>query len=133
MKIAALDLGDVWTGSALSDPLGITARPYETVETKNLFQFIAQLIKEEPVKTIVVGYPKTMKGTESEQTRKTTAVFEQLQQSFPAVDWQWWDERLTSKQAAHLKKQKTKQDKRMGHSVAAALLLMGYLAYKNHG
>jgi len=132
MKIAALDLGDVWTGSAISDALGITTRPYRTVATKELSSLIAQLINEEMVRTIVVGYPKTLKGTESEQTKKTKILFEQLQQSFPDISWEWWDERLTSKQAAQLKKQKTKEDKLATHSIAAALLLMGYLAYKKH-
>ena len=130
MKIAALDLGDVWTGSAISDPLGITTRPYGTVATKELAVLITKLIDEEMVRTIVVGYPKTLKGTESEQTKKTTALFEQLQKTFPQVSWEWWDERLTSKQAAQLKKQKTKEDKLASHSIAAALLLMGYLEYK---
>ena len=130
MKIAALDLGDVWTGSAISDPLGITTRPYTTVATKELSKLITKLIEEEMVRTIVVGYPKTLKGTESEQTQKTKLLFDQLQQTFPQVSWEWWDERFTSKQAAQLKKQKNKQDKLASHSIAAALLLMGYLAYK---
>jgi putative Holliday junction resolvase len=130
MKIAALDLGDVWTGSAISDPLGITTRPYTTVATKELSKLITKLINEEMVRTIVVGYPKTLKGTESEQTQKTKILFEHLQQTFPLVSWEWWDERFTSKQAAQLKKQKNKQDKLASHSIAAALLLMGYLAYK---
>ena len=42
----------------------------------------------------------------------------------------WWDERFTSQQATQLKKQKTKQDKLASHSIAAALLLMGYLEYQ---
>ncbi len=132
MKIAALDLGDKWTGSAISDSLGITTRPYTTVATKELPSLITKLIDEEKVRTIVVGYPKTLKGTESEQTKKTKVLFDQLQQTFPHISWEWWDERLTSKQAAKLKKQKTKEDKLASHSIAAALLLMGYLEYKTH-
>lgn len=131
MKIVALDIGDVWTGSAISDPLGITARPYKTIPAKELLQFLDQIIEQEQVSTIIVGYPKTLKGTESEQTKKTKALFQTLQEKYPAVKWQLWDERLTSKQAAKLKRQKTKEDKLMSHSIAAALLLMGYLESKN--
>lgn len=131
MKIAALDLGDQWTGSAISDPLGITTRPYKTVPTNKLTLLITTFIKDEMVDTIVVGYPKTLRGTESEQTKKTKTLFEKLQQQFPHINWQWWDERLTSQQAARLKKQKTKEDKLASHSIAAAFLLMGYLEYKN--
>ncbi len=132
MKIAALDLGDKWTGSAIADPLGITTRPYTTVATKELPALITKLHDDEMVRTIVVGYPKTLKGTKSEQTKKTEAKFDQLQQAFPQISWEWWDERFTSKQAAKLKKQKNKQDKLTSHSIAAALLLMGYLEYKKH-
>ena len=131
MKTIALDIGDVWTGSALSDALGITARPYKTVTTKELFQFLDQTIAQEKIGTILVGYPKTLKGTESEQTKKTVAVFETIQEKYSTLECRLWDERLTSKQAAKLKKQKTKEDKIMSHSIAAALLLMGYLEFKN--
>ncbi len=129
MKILALDIGDKWIGSAISDPLGITARPYTTVDTENLVQFLTETIEQEQINTIVLGYPKTLKGKESEQTRKTKAVGDNLKKLFPQINWEWWDERLTSKQAERLIRPKSKQDKLASHSVAAALLLMGYLEY----
>ena len=70
MKILALDIGDKWTGTAVSDPLGIIARPYKTVETKELEIFLSETIGSENIEKIIVGYPKTMRGTESEQTKK---------------------------------------------------------------
>ena len=73
MKILALDIGDVWTGSAYSDPLGITATPFQTIKSKDLETFIAQQIKDQKIETVVVGYPKTMRGTESEQTKKVVS------------------------------------------------------------
>lgn len=131
MKIAALDIGDAWTGSAISDPLCIIARPHSTVATQDLVAFIKNLIETEQIHTIVVGYPETMKGTESAQTKKTKALFDTLTKIYPQITWKLWDERLTSKQAAHLKKQRTKEDKRKEHSIAAALILTGYLEYKS--
>ncbi len=127
MKILALDLGDQWTGVAISDPLHIIARPLVTIATTNLMEFIATIVKEERISTIVLGYPKTLKGTESDQTRKISAMGTQLQTKFPTITWVWWDERLTSKQAAHIIRPKNKEDKLSTHAVAAALLLMGYL------
>jgi len=126
MKIIALDLGDKWTGIAISDALGITARPLTTVPTKELPDFLHTL-KEEGVGTIVVGDPKTLKGTDSDQTKKTHAHVEQLKQQFPDFEWVWWDERNTSKQAAGLVRPKNKEAKLSTHAVAAALLLTGYL------
>jgi putative Holliday junction resolvase len=91
-KIAALDLGDAWVGTALSDPMHIVARPYETVAAAKLVPFIGQLLEKERIETIVVGYPKTMRGGESNQTKKIIAAFESLQQLFPTVTWILWDE-----------------------------------------
>lgn len=129
MKILALDLGDAWIGSAISDELGITARPYRTVKPKELISFIANVIVDEPISTIVVGYPKTMRGTESEQTKKVIAQKEDLEARFPHIKWILWDERLSSRQAAGIKKTKTKEDKIASHSIAAAIILTGYLLF----
>jgi putative Holliday junction resolvase len=126
-KMLGLDLGDKWTGIAISDALGITARPLTTVATYDLAAQLAIIIQEEGIATIVVGDPKTLKGTESDQTKKVHAMVDELKNQFPAINWVWWDERNTSEQAAHLMRPKNKEDKLASHAVAAALLLMGYL------
>ena len=129
MRILALDLGDKWIGSALSDPLGIIAQPYQTVTLKELTTFLTQLINEKKIKTIVIGYPKTLKGTQSEQTKKVVTQKEQLAETFPDIDFVLWDERLSSKRAAQLKKSPSKEDKLRLHSKAAAFILDSYLSY----
>jgi putative Holliday junction resolvase len=129
MKTVALDVGDVWTGSAISDELGITARPYKTVKSTDLISFLHNLIEAESIDTIVVGYPKTMGGAESEQTKKVVSKKDELKSIFPQVTWVLWDERLSSKQASNLKKSKNKDDKIASHSVAAAIILTNYLMY----
>ena len=132
MKILALDLGDAWVGSALSDELGITARPYQTVKAKELIGFITNVISVEPISIIVIGYPKTMGGKDSEQTKKVVAQKESLEQQFPQITWALWDERLSSRQAAGIKKTKTKEDKIASHSIAAAVILTGYLMFRSN-
>ena len=127
MRIAALDIGDVWTGVAVSDPLGITARPYTTVKYNELIAFLTQFIQQEQVDTIVVGHPCTLKGTASEQTKKVEKFFLELEERFPTISWALWDERMTSKQAAQIKKAKTKEEKLKQHAIAAALVLRTYL------
>ena len=127
MKILGLDIGDRWTGTAISDPLGMFARPYKTVETTQLSDFLHTTINKESLNTIVVGYPKTLKGTESEQTKKIIQTVEKLKETFPNVEWKLWDERLTSKQAEKIKKARTKEEKKESHSIAAALILGSYL------
>jgi len=140
MKILALDIGDVWTGTAISDPTATFARPYQTVKTTELEQFLAEKIKIENLEKIVVGHPKTLKGTESEQTKKIKEHKEKLEKKFSSVSWILWDERLTSKMAAKSKKRKSNtsskkirqaqaEDKIKSHSIAAAFILDSYLIY----
>lgn len=127
-KIAALDIGDAWTGIALSDALGMFARPLTTIKADEIEEYLRNtLLKQEPVGTIVVGHPKTMRGTISDQTRKIENSFADLQQKFPTVTWILWDERLSSKRALPKKKPKDKRDKVKIHARAAAFILSSYL------
>lgn len=130
MKILALDIGDRWTGVAISDPLGILPRPYDTFKTQELYASLEKVIQKERITTIIVGLPTTMRGTESEQTKKIIAITKNLESHFHAIKWQLWDERLTSKQAAKIKSAKTKEDKLKSHAIAAAVILSTYLEYK---
>lgn len=131
MKILALDIGDVWTGSALSDSLGLLARPYKTVQTTDLIPFIQTIIAQEPVTCIVVGHPKTLGGKLSEQTKKVEQFFDALKKEFTTIQWLLWDERFTSQQADQLKRAKTKEEKIHAHSLAAAFILSSYLDYRH--
>ena len=138
-KYLALDLGDAWTGIAISDALGIVARPYKTVAAETIVAELQKILAEEKVGTIIIGYPKTMKGLESAQTKKVIAEKENLEkefaQKFPDLSWILWDERLSSKRATAAKieqgkKIKTKEDKLKNHAIAAAFILDSYLAFK---
>lgn len=126
MKIVALDLGDQWVGVAMTDVSRILARPHTTVALAELEPFLKKLLEDEPISTIVVGYPQTLKGTESEQTKKIIAQKEDLEKKFNSVEWTFWDERLSSKQAQSVGK---KGDKHHIHAKAAAVILDAYLAH----
>ena len=69
MRIIGLDVGTKTVGVALSDPLGITAQPFETITRKEnnklrrTYARIEQIISEYDVTEIVVGYPKNMDDT----------------------------------------------------------------------
>jgi len=134
MKILALDLGDKWVGTAIADPLGITCRPYQTVELKELKPFLTKVIPLEGVGTVVVGYPKTVAtGGESDQTRRVVALKEELERQLEVVDgkpvtWVLWDERLSSKRASEVQQHRhDPESKKKSHSVAAAFILQSYL------
>lgn len=128
-KIIALDPGDVWTGTAISDALGFTAKPFETIKTENLTSWLTKQLSSQSYKEIVIGYPLTLRGTQSEQTKKVLALKKTLEEQFPSITFRLWDERLTSKQADTIKHAKTKEEKIAAHSVAAAFILQSYLDY----
>ena len=75
MRIIGLDVGTKTVGVALSDPLGITAQPFETITRKDnnklrrTYARIEQIISEYDVTEIVVGYPKNMDDTIGERAK----------------------------------------------------------------
>jgi len=131
MKIAALDTGDVWVGIALSDPMGIIAKPYRTVKIHELPTTIQTLIDHEKVSTFVIGHPKTLKGTSSDQTRKVEKLFQEFKIKFPSITFVLWDERFTSKQAEALKRPMNAEEKQKSHAIAAAFILQTYLQFRS--
>lgn len=126
MKIVALDMGDQWVGVALSDSSRILSRPHTTVALRDLRKFLSELLDQESISTIVVGYPQTLRGTESDQTRKIVTQKEELEKEFSTVTWVLWDERLSSKHAQSMGK---KGDKLHIHAKAAAVILDTYLCH----
>lgn len=129
MKVLALDLGDVWTGTALSDPLKIIARPFKTIKTSELITSLQEIINSQPIDTIVIGYPKTMRGTESEQTKKVLVQKEAIEKKFSHKKIILWDERLSSKAARDIQGKKAKTESTNEHSIAAAVILQTYLQF----
>jgi putative holliday junction resolvase len=125
-SIISLDIGDRWIGVAICDPLGFFARPLTTIQAPELKTFIAKAIEQYKLQTIVVGYPKTLR-THSEQTIKVLALFDELKKRFSDIEWTLQDERLSSKYASSIKKEKTKEDRLHSHAIAAASILQDYL------
>ena len=101
MKIMGLDLGSKTVGVAISDPLLITAQPVETItrkEENKLRQTLArieQLIVQNGVERIVLGYPKNMNDTIGERARFSEEFKEKLERR-TGLEVILWDERLTT-------------------------------------
>lgn len=129
MKIIGLDLGDVWVGIAISDALGMFARPYKTVHAKEIDVALKELFAQEKIDKVIIGYPKTMRGTVSDQTKKVEQEKERLANLFPDYAWILWDERLSSKRSNTLKQAKNYEQKKQSHAIAAAFILSSYLEF----
>ena len=130
MKTLALDLGDKHIGIAISDDLELFANPYKTVDASKLEEELKKIFGDEEIETVVIGYPKTMRNTKSEQTLKVENSKIELETTFPNKKWILWDERLTSKSAQNLKKIQNREDKLKIHAIAAAIILSSYLEGK---
>lgn len=84
MRLIGLDIGDVRTGIAISDELGLTARPLETVGTNVLATRLAQLTEENDVTTVVVGRPRHLDGSLGEQAKAVDDVVAGLKEALAA-------------------------------------------------
>lgn len=120
-RVAAVDLGEVRCGIAISDETATIARPLEVVGEREIEERLRGLIDREGVSVVVVGVPKTMRGEEGPQARKVLEKIGRMRERFPAVRFVEWDERLTTRLAGDGKK------KGPVDHLAAAHMLQEYL------
>lgn len=99
-----LDIGDARIGVALSDPLGLTAQPFATVDQigKRSIQRILEIVTEMQVTKLVVGLPLELDGTAGPQAEKSRDFGEKLRAAAERkfgrnkVEVVYWDERLST-------------------------------------
>ena len=80
-RILGIDYGDSRIGLALSDPQKIIASPYKTVDSRdkqNLINIFNSIIKEKNIEFLVIGFPISLKGRETLQTKKVKVFGEFL-------------------------------------------------------
>ena len=95
-RIVAIDYGKKRTGIAVSDTLHIIANGLTTVPTHELFDFLMDYVKREPVERIVVGLPKQMNNLPSENMKNITPFVNRLKKALPEMPIEFVDERFTS-------------------------------------
>jgi putative Holliday junction resolvase len=92
-----LDLGEAYSGVAISDPGRSLARPLEVVPSEELTEYLRTLLAEEGVTEVVVGIPKTLGGELGFQAKRVLDRLVALRNEFPAVRFVEWDERLSTR------------------------------------
>ena len=137
MRKMSLDVGTRTIGIAVSDLMGMIANGVETIrrttEEKD-YARIAELIKEQEVDTLVVGYPKNMNGTIGERAEACAAMAEALRTMFPGVEVVLWDERLSTVAAEKVlvdADMRRKKRKKVIDMMAAVVILQNYLDSKS--
>lgn len=127
--VLAIDHGTKRTGFAVADALRITANPLEVWQgpgdSDALLDRIAELLEERDVATFVLGLPLNMDGTEGPRAADVRAFARRLAERFPAVTIQFVDERLTTKEAEELGRERRRQGlPPIGRDALAALVLL---------
>lgn len=129
----AMDIGDVRTGVAVTDPLQIIASPLRTVPMKGKLEAdadaLAAVVAEVGPTEIVLGIPLNQQGQPGPQAKKVTAMADALKARVQ-VPVHMLDERFTTAEATRQlrgagvssKKQRASVDQ-----VAAVIILETWL------
>jgi putative Holliday junction resolvase len=124
-----VDYGTKRVGLALSDPLGLTARPLAVVPRSKIVEEVVSLVKEQEVGTIVVGLPTGLGGDEGISASEARKLADELAAA-TGVDVVLRDERYTSRMAESALLEsgmKRRQRRESVDKVAAAIILQDYL------
>ncbi len=103
MRFLGIDHGDSKIGLALGDDEVKLALPFKIVKTKDFFQEIKNIIKEEGIDEIVLGLPKNLNNEETQQTHKVYNFLNELRKVIH-LPIHLEDERRTSIMAKKFKK-----------------------------
>ena len=131
-RIIGLDVGDRRIGVAISDPLGITAAGLEAIERKSLredIRAVAEMARRHGAVEIVIGLPKNMDGSMSDQALKVQDFARKLTRvtGLPVI---YEDERLTTISAIRtltIQGVKTGERKDLVDRQSAAIILQKFL------
>ena len=135
-KYIALDIGDVRIGVAKSDIMGILATPLEVINRKKVksVQRIKELCEQENTKSLVVGIPKSLDGTEKRQAEKVREYIEKLKKNIEGLEIYEVDERLTTVSADRMLNEANKkgalEKRKVVDKIAAAIILQTFLDTK---
>jgi len=139
-RYLGLDIGSRRIGVAVSDELGLTARPVLTLvrrssrrpTSKDDLRSLARLARRFSVAGIVVGNPVHLSGKLSPQAARTQAFAAELGE-LTGLPIHLWDERLTTceahqilYEAGHVRQ----KHRRVVDQVAATLILQSFLDEK---
>ena len=128
--VIGIDVGTVRFGVAASDPNRILATPVISLQNdKELMTNLRREVDQRGAKTIVVGLPKNMDGTEGDAAAAARDFADRVKKDF-GLKVELWDERLTTVQAEKsliANDVKRNRRKEIKDSVAAAIMLQSWL------
>lgn len=131
-RILSIDYGKKRTGLAVTDPAQIIAGGLVTVTTSELFSFLTDYIKKEPVERIVIGEPKQPDGRPSKNMARVVQFVNRWRKAYPEIPIEFYDERFTSVLAHRAMidgglHKKARQNKALVDEISATIILQSYL------
>jgi len=132
MRAAAVDLGKVRVGLAVSDELGLFAHPRPHLDGRNpsrLADALCALALSEHIEIFLVGLPRRLEGTEGAPARRARR-FAELLRSRTVARVELVDERLSTREARSRLREQGLAERALRHrvdSAAAAVLLQAWL------
>jgi len=133
-RIVCIDYGRKKLGIAMSDPLGITAQPFDTwhnLSRKQILDKIKDLIDDYGVDRIVVGLPLTLKG-EKGKIADLAIEFVSFLRDNLHIKVVMWDERMSSRIAVRTLQtlgKKPSKDRNKIDKIAASVILQDYMTF----
>ena len=131
-RILSIDYGRKRTGLAVTDPLQIIAGGLATVATCELFDWLKGYIAREQVERIVIGEPRQLDGSPSENLARVQQFVSRWRKAMPSVPSEYYDERFTSA-IAHQSmldgglRKKARQNKALVDEISATIILEDYM------
>ncbi len=132
MRILAIDFGTRRIGLALSDALGITAQPLETLQRHSQKADLArlrELVEECGVSLVIVGLPRNLDGSPGALWDEVERFREMLRKEL-SCPVEGWDERLSTAEAERIlisADVSRRKRRKVVDKIAAALILQSYL------
>ncbi len=97
-----IDHGEARIGIAATDDFGILAHPVETIDRAagDPVERIAKLVEIRGIRTLVVGLPLRMDGSEGDSARRVRGFTAKLRERLPSIPLVFIDESFTTTSAA---------------------------------
>jgi len=138
MKYLGLDLGTKSLGLAISDNQGLISLPFKVLKHNDdyplLISLLQDIIENENIERLVLGWPKNMNNTEGIRAQKTREFKELLEKNI-AIPVELIDERLSSLQAEKYlidNNMRRNKRKKVIDALAASIILESFLERKKN-
>lgn len=135
-KYLGIDFGIKKSGVSISDSNKLISFPLETIETKNLLDYIKQISIDENIEIVVIGKPLKLNNEIHDLEEEIVKFIKSLKNYLPNIQVERIDERFTSKISRQIiinsgVGKKNRRDKLIIDKISASLILESYLIQKN--